>query len=260
MTKEQKLSGGNISDVYKRGDYVLRNQKENSENVQRLLKHLEMKKIEGVPRFVGIDEQQREVLTYIEGVTADYPLQDYMWTDKALEDVAHLMRKFHDATSDFLANDWEPIINTPLPHEVVCHNDFAVYNTIFYDEKVAGIIDFDLAAPGPRSWDIVYALYTFAPLSARYQAPDGTVIAYDPQKDDERYAKRVRLFLNSYGWTEDHTSLLPVLLLRIEALYLFIEQKASLGDQAFIKMVEEGHNSHYRSEYRFISEHGKKWF
>lgn len=261
MSEEQRLTGGNVSAVYQKGEHVYRSQKENSNNVQRLLRHLEAKCLSGVPRFVGIDEQNREILTFLPGETADYPLKAYMWHDDVLDDVARLMRQYHDATVDFdVSPDWAPLLNTPTPYEVICHNDFAVYNTIFQDQKLSGVIDFDLAAPGPRAWDIVYALYTFVPLSSRRQAPDGSVLTYSPEQDDTRFAKRVSRFLDAYGYEGPRSELLSMLLLRVEALYLLIDQRAADGDAAFIKMKEEGHDTHYRTEYRFIAEHGKKWF
>lgn len=261
MSEEQRLTGGNVSAVYQKGEHVYRSQKENSNNVQRLLRHLETKRLSGVPRFVGIDEKNREILTFLPGETADYPLKAYMWHDDVLDDVARLMRQYHDATVDFdVSPDWTPLLNTPTPHEVICHNDFAVYNTVFQDQKLSGVIDFDLAAPGPRAWDIVYTLYTFVPLSSRRQAPDGSVLAYSPEQDDTRFAKRVSRFLDAYGYEGPRSELLSMLLLRVEALYLLIDQRAADGDAAFIKMKEEGHDTHYRAEYRFIAEHGEKWF
>ncbi|UKS54630.1 phosphotransferase [Exiguobacterium acetylicum] len=260
MSEEQRLTGGNVSAVYQKGNYVYRTQNENSPNVHRLLRHLEAKHLSGVPRFVGIDDQNREILTFLPGETADYPLKAYMWQDDVIKDVARLMRKYHDATVDFETGDWEPLLNTPTPYEVICHNDFAVYNTIFQDQRLSGVIDFDLAAPGPRAWDIVYALYTFVPLSSRRQAPDGSVIDYVAEQDDARFAERVSRFLDAYGYEGLRSDLLQMLLLRVEALYLLIDQRAADGDAAFIKMKAEGHDTHYRAEYRFIAEHGPKWF
>ncbi len=122
------------------------------------------------------------------------------------------------------------------------------------------MIDFDFAAPGPRAWDIVYTLYTFVPLSSRRQSPDGSVLAYSPEQDDARFAERVSRFLDAYGYEGPRSELLPMLLLRVEALYLLIDQRAVDGDVAFMKMKEEGHDTHYRAEHRFIAEHGPKWF
>lgn len=84
MKQEKRLSGGNVSIVHRKGNYVYRSQKVGSERIHCYLKHLEAKQLSGVPRFVGIDETRREVLTYIEGETADYLLKSYMWSDKAI--------------------------------------------------------------------------------------------------------------------------------------------------------------------------------
>lgn len=118
-----------MSTVYKKGNHVYRTQKNGSAHIHRLLTHLEAKGISGVPRFVGVDDQGREILTYLEGETADYPLKAYMWSDEAIQDAARLMRQLHDATADVeWPSDWQPLDHTPEPFEVICHNDFAVYS------------------------------------------------------------------------------------------------------------------------------------
>lgn len=255
------MSGGNVSTVYKKGKHVYRTQKDGSAHVHWLLAHLEANGVSGAPRFIGIDEQGREILTYLEGETADYPLKAYMWSDEAIQAAARLMRRLHDATADVeWPSDWHSLDNTPEPCEVICHNDFAVYNTIFDDGKVAGVIDFDLAAPGPRAWDIVYALYTFVPLSRRHQAESGEVVHYEADRDDVTYRRRVSLFLEAYGWGKSSAELLDMLLLRIDALCRLMQRKAAEGDAAFQRMIDEGHYDHYQAEYRFIQMNGHKWF
>lgn len=259
--QEERLDGGNVSIVHKKGDRVYRTQKEESPRIHKLLNHLESKGLEGVPRFHGIDEKGREILSYIEGEAADYPLKDYMWSDESIKEVAALLRNYHDAVADFaIPEDWEPIDNTPEPIEVICHNDFAVYNVIFKNKRPVGIIDFDLAAPGPKSWDIAYVLYTFVPLSRRYQAESGEVVYYDPERDDLKYKHRIKIFLDTYGWDDRKTNILEVILLRIEALCLTMKRKAKEGDVAFQKMIEEGHYEHYQTECQFIKDNGDKWF
>jgi aminoglycoside phosphotransferase (APT) family kinase protein len=51
------------------------------------------------------------------------------------------------------------------PSEDVRHNDFAPYNLMFERGRLTGIIDLDLASPGPRARDMGYAAYRFAALS-----------------------------------------------------------------------------------------------
>lgn len=98
-----------------------------------------------------------------------------------------MLRGYHDAVSDFpIDENWQPIDNTPQPFEVICHNDFAIYNIIFNHKLPVGIIDFDNAGPGPRLWDIAYTLYTCVPLSRHYHTESGEAVFYDPLKDADR--------------------------------------------------------------------------
>lgn len=156
---EEILTGGNVSNVYRSGDIVRRELKSDSVKTHKLLQHLESKGFDYAPKFLGIDEKNREILSFIEGEAGNYPLKKYMLSNDVLKEIAKMLRLYHDAVSDFqISDEWKPMDNTPDTMEVICHNDFAIYNIIFYHEKPVGIIDFDVAAPGPRLWDIAYTL------------------------------------------------------------------------------------------------------
>ncbi|MCU9613121.1 phosphotransferase [Caldibacillus lycopersici] len=257
---EQKLQGGNLSDVYRAGNTVRRDVKPNSDRIHELLKHLEKKGFQYAPKFLGIDEKGREVLTFIDGEAGNYPLKNYMWSNDSLRDIAKMLRLYHDAVSDFpLLNEWERMEHTPDKREVVCHNDFAIYNIIFNNRKPVGIIDFDVAAPGPRLWDIAYTLYTCVPLSRLYHLETGETIYYDSTQDAARINKRIQLFFNAYGLDGMETGYLEMVLLRLEALCKYMVKKANEGDIAFQKMIEEGHLEHYQQDIKFIRAHGGEW-
>lgn len=258
--KEVKLAGGNVSGVYRSGDTVRRESKPESPNVHKLLKHLESKGFNHAPKFLGIDEKGREILTFMEGEAGNYPVKKYMWRDESLAAIANMFRLYHDAVSDFAYDEsWQPLDNTPSPHEVICHNDFAIYNIVFDHKNPVGIIDFDVAGPGPKLWDIAYALYTCVPLS-RYNLlqTDGEPVYYDASADAGRIKRRIALFFEAYGEEIDE-DYLKMVLLRLEGLCKTITKKASEGDAAFQKMVTEGHLEHYRKEIEFIRKHGKEW-
>ncbi|MBS2970286.1 phosphotransferase [Metabacillus sp. KIGAM252] len=257
---EEMLTGGNVSSVYRLGHTVRRELKPESIKIHTLLQHLESKGLNGVPKFLGIDEKGREILSFIEGEAGNYPLKTYMWSDEALKEIAKMLRRYHDAVSDFpMKETWQPIDNTPQPFEVMCHNDFAIYNIIFHQEKPAGVIDFDLAAPGPRLWDIAYTLYTCVPLSRLHHTEAGEAVYYDPLKDSERIKHRIEKFFDSYGLEGKKTGFLEMVLLRVEGLCKTMQRKAKEGDMAFQKMIDEGHYQHYQEDLQFIRDHGKEW-
>lgn len=257
---EEKLIGGNVSHVTRIENTVRRELKPGSERIHQLLQHLSAKGFDYAPKFLGIDEKNREVLSFIEGEAGNYPLKTYMWSDKALIGIAKMLRLYHDAVSDFPdVSGWTLMDLTPDPIEVICHNDFAIYNIIFNQKMPVGVIDFDVAAPGPRLWDIAYTLYTCVPLSRHYYAENGEQVHYSSTRDAGRIKQRVALFFDTYGIEGMKEECLDMVLLRLEGLCHYMKRKAAEGDAAFQKMMEEGHFDHYQKDIEFIREHGEEW-
>ncbi|MDQ0208677.1 phosphotransferase [Alkalicoccobacillus murimartini] len=258
--KEEWLDGGNMSNVYRSGETVRRDLKTDSKRVHLLLKHLERKGFDYAPKFIGIDENNREIVTFIEGEAGNYPLKEYMWSNESLKEIAKMLRHYHDSVSDFpLLNEWKPMEGTPGEKEVVCHNDFAMYNIIFNKQHPVGIIDFDVAAPGPRLWDIAYTLYTCVPLSRLSYTEKGEIVYYEQSSDSTIRKERITLFFEAYGMKDLDKDFLEMVLLRIECLCTYMIKKASEGDAAFQKMIDEGHLIHYKKDLEFIREHGHEW-
>lgn len=105
---EEMLTGGNVSGVYRSGDTVRRELKPDSTKIHKLLKHLEKKGFGYAPKFLGIDEKDREILSFIDGEAGNYPLKEYMWSNDVLKEIAKVLRLYHDAVSDFqLSDDWK---------------------------------------------------------------------------------------------------------------------------------------------------------
>lgn len=50
-----------------------------------------------------------------------------------------------------------------------------------------------------------------------------------------------------------------MVLLRLEGLCKTIKRKASEGDIAFQRMIDEGHVEHYQNDIKFIRERGIEW-
>ena len=154
-TEETPLTGGRITaGVVRVGDTVRRPVTRDRTHVHDLLLHLEERGFDAVPRFLGVDDQQREVLSFIPGHVPD-DLGHF--DDAQLAAAARLLRRFHDATSDF------PFV-LDMGAEVMCHNDWGPPNAVFRDRLPCGIIDFDTLAPGLRLWDLGYFAFAWLDL------------------------------------------------------------------------------------------------
>jgi thiamine kinase-like enzyme len=161
------LKGGRENKIARSGATVHRPSGHWSKSVHALLNHLRKVGFLNAPKPLGFDEKGNEILTYISGEVSNYPLSKTASSNEALITGAQLLRAYHDATVSFLNNSQQnhswllPVRN---PAEVICHGDFAPYNVVLNGCKAVAIIDFDIAHPGPRVWDIAYALYRWSPL------------------------------------------------------------------------------------------------
>lgn len=171
MSEEQPLVGGMdpAAGVVRVADTVRRPAGPSSAAVRSLLLHLEDAGFDGAPRFLGVDDAGRDVLTFIEG---DVPLPPYpRWalTDAALSDLGRLLRSYHEATMGFNASSsagWSDDWSDPAGGAVICHNDLFPENVVFRSGRVVALIDFAMAAPGRPLWDLAIAAQEWAPLHA----------------------------------------------------------------------------------------------
>ncbi|UOE21783.1 aminoglycoside phosphotransferase family protein [Thermobifida halotolerans] len=214
-----------------------------------LLRHLEAVGFTGAPRVHGVDEQGREVLDFVSGEVADYPVPDHVRSDAALAATGGLLRRYHDATVGFVPHEdavWQ--LPPREPREVVCHGDAAGYNTVFRDGLPVALIDFDTAHPGPRVWDLAYTAYRFVPLGAPGSNGEHVPVA--------EQARRLRLMVDAYGLDGAGRSvLLETACARLEALVAFMTARAAAGDAAFARHLAEGHDAIYRTGIAHIRAH-----
>src|SRR5438105_3605697 len=95
--REAPLTGGRVTPgVVRVGDTVRRPMKASSDFVRSLLALLVERGFDAAPRYLGRDERDREIFTFLEGevpveLEADLP-------DEALVAAARLIRCYHDAT------------------------------------------------------------------------------------------------------------------------------------------------------------------
>ncbi|WP_460666824.1 phosphotransferase [Kribbella swartbergensis] len=194
---EIALLGGtaNRGLVVRVGDTVRRPLRPSSPATHALLQHLERVGFSGAPRFLGVDQEGREVLSYLPGQTVTAPYPPWSMTDAALESVAHLLSRYHSAVADFSpdGHEWAEPVPAQYVDGLVSHNDPNLDNIVFRDGVAVALIDFDLAGPGSALWDVAAAIRLWAPLR-----PDADIA--DVRRG--RTFTRLRRFADAYGLSE----------------------------------------------------------
>lgn len=196
------LRGGTMASVARRGDVVRRSTGPWTPAVHALLRHLEAVGFDRAPRVLGTDPAGRELLTYLPGEVPSP--RTWVGDDRAVADAGRVLRRYHDAVATFPAGTvrgWDTFFQEDggVP-EVICHNDFGVYNCVFVAGRPWGMIDFDGAAPGSRLWDVAASACGFVPLAPPVPLADR--------------ARRLRLFCDGYGLA-DRTGLVATMLRRL---------------------------------------------
>jgi Ser/Thr protein kinase RdoA (MazF antagonist) len=242
---EEILAGGNLSHVVRVGDTVRRPTGAWTPTIHALLRHLDAAGYDGAPRVFGIDDEGREILEFIPGATA-WPQMGALATDDGLARAAQLLRRYHEAVADFVVPDdaaWqmddmradgERYLAGEAP--IVCHNDCAAWNLVLGVDDASrsdgrsgrwAFIDWDVAGPRPRLWDVAYAIR-------------GMVLC-DPSA---ALADRVDLFSREYGLDVAERRRLPeIVLARIASSIEMMRRRAEAGVEPWTTMWAGGHGT-----------------
>lgn len=255
MADDVALPGGNITPISRIGATVRRQAGPWTLAVHELLRHLQQRGFDGAPRVLGFDEQNREILTYIDGIAGFFDPAEVrppnLWSDQLLIEAAGFLRRFHDATVGFTTSrgaQWQLVYPDASQHEVICHNDFAPYNCVFANGHLKAVIDFDTAGPGPRIWDVAYALYRFVPLVPSAVRPSMGV------SSESNMGHRLKLFCDAYG-LEQRDGLISVIQERIDATRTMLIDGAAAGIVGYQRILNEGgHIEELQRDKAFVQE------
>lgn len=249
---EEALSGGNTHEqIVRVGSTVRRPIGPWTPGVHALLSHLEQAGYTGAPRVHGFDRQGREVLDYIDGEVV-HPRHSYLVEeDEALAEVAVTIRRFHDAVGGFAAAErfaWSDRGSDPHgAAEILCHNDLAPWNLIHSTDDRWVFIDWDLAAPGRRAWDLSFALLTLVPLMPNDAA------------DDRHVAERLGVFVGAYGADLVPTDVLTVAIERCEREADLIFRLGEAGEPPYDRLLREGHGEIWSLAATHITARAPTW-
>jgi Phosphotransferase enzyme family len=247
---EEPLLGGNATaGVVRVGDTVRRPAGPQTPAVHALLSHLHAVGFDGAPRPLGIDERGREVLSFLPG-TVPWPDRfDLLEPRMRLVRAAGLIRRFHDAVTGFAppaGARWQVLIPAEGPCDIIAHHDLAPWNLVIGPHWA--FIDWDLAAPGTRLWDVAYAAHGFVPLSA------------NPRWQHRDAGCRLRTFADAYGLDEaQRRELVPLLARRTRAMYHFLAGQAAAGVQPWAGVWEAGHGQAWQADADYIESREPAW-
>ena len=187
---------------------------------------------EGVPEPVGIDDDGRERLVYIEGEVPIPPYPEWSQSDIALASIAELLSGFHDAAKGIDPRDatWNDSLSDPAGGTVVCHNDVCPENVVFNDGVAIALLDFEFAAPGRPVFDLAQLARLCVPIENDFdQARLGWLPADRPA--------RLRLVADAYGLDRDgRKELLTTIDVALTRGEEFVRRRVEAGDPNFVEM------------------------
>ncbi len=225
--------------VVRVGDTLRRPMPERAGYVHDLLRMLAHYEWPGAPRYLGTDEDGREILTYLDGYVASSPAQPpEIWSEASLVRVSKLVRQFHDLTAGTqLAGD----------DEVACHNDLAPRTTVYRDDGLGmrpyAFIAWDHAAPGRRIHDVAHLCWQFLELGPGRSTADGP-------------ARLVGLIADSYDLlNRDRRELVEAILWWQDRSWRGIETQADAGDTAMEQLRADGYVTAIQEAYEWVTQH-----
>jgi hypothetical protein len=251
---EQDLRGGitNAGQVVRVGSHVLRPSSQHSGSIHAFLRAVRHAGFEGASRPVGIGEDGRERLVFIDGEVPVAPYPDWSQSDTALASIARLLRGLHDAARGFDPQGliWNDSLADPADGTLVCHNDVCPENVVFRDGIAVALLDFEFAAPGRPVYDLAHLARLCVPIDADF---DQARLGWRPA---DRPA-RLRVVADAYGLDRDgRAELLPAMNDAIDRLEAAVRRSVEAGHPNSVEMWNRtGGSERYDRRRRWWTDH-----
>jgi len=218
-----EIAEGGLDYPLRRGNTVRRPAAANTEFVQRLLLHLEAAGVTWSPRALGLDEQGREVVSWLPGCAAS------VGADVDLAELTRIVRDLHDLTASLVEGS-----------ACVVHDDLQPRNVIVDQTRPVGLIDWEQARPGRRVEDVANLCWSF--------------IEPTPGSDPEEVAQKWRQIVQGYG-LDNPEELVPTVLSRMTTCAEDIERNAALGSARHRRLANLGHDRAIRAMHDWTTSH-----
>lgn len=249
---EEPLKGGNTSEVHRVGETVRRPARPWTDAVHQLLDFLSDAGLPNVPQAHGYDAAGREVLDYLPGTTATTePWDAAFWSDRLLTDVGRWLRRYHQVVADFRPPEtarWFSGRGAPAFGQIICHNDVAPYNVVINGRgRLAGVIDWDTAAPALPEWDLAGAAWQWVPL----HDPEITAAIGGPGEAEQ--VRRLRLLCNAYGYLKP-AELLSRIQERVHTMVEALRDHDSADHPLLSRLRSGGHEHMHARTSRYLDD------
>lgn len=251
MDEEEVLTGGlsHAGLVVRVGDTVRRPAVVSTPAVQRLLAHLRAEGVPEAPEPLGLDDRGREVLSYVPGRAAGTDPADA--SDDLLAGLLDVQVRLHRAAAAFRPEPgdvWASGGYFPdgVDGPLVCHDDLTPANVIVDDGRVAGVVDWELARPVDRGFDIAVLARHWAPLRAPETRPAG----WDPVDPVARFGAVCdghRLAAT------DRAAVLDLAARFLDAALAEILRRAADGRPGYVAIVAAGYETANRADAAWLA-------
>lgn len=222
---EIPLPGGNVGGAVRVGDTVRRPTGPWTPAVHELLDFLATTGLSCIPRVLGVDDRDREILTFLPGRVLDIGLETL--TDAQVLSAMRWLRSYHAAVAGFPRESrrWRFVERALEPGEIVCHHDSAMYNMAFDGDDLAGVFDWDVAGPGIPLDDVAIFAWNTAVL-----VPDAPAA---------EVAHVLRTVADGYGGLDPH-AVLDHVVVRMTSAADRIAAAQAAGDPGMLRLGEVG--------------------
>jgi hypothetical protein len=244
---EQELPRGDVTEgVVRVGPTVRRPHHPQSIAIAHYLDHLERTGFDGSPRYLGRDDQGRDVLSFIEGDVAAASPERWAADEGLLVSVAILVVRLLEAGGGF---DVPPSLFLPRPGHpadtVVTHLDVTPQNVVTRDGRAIALIDFDLARRASR--------YDQAFNAALHWVPLRDPADVYPEWSGIDQPRRLRLLADAFGWSRgDRDDFVPYALEHADATWHRMKQRAETDGGGWARMWAEGVGDQIRRRRQWV--------